>query len=86
MVKPDITEEIKVQDNIHFDIEQSEAGTGAADFRPVFPKEVLLIGIILNVMNPLALQKSSVWKGKGFYVIDGKKIRINAAKLKRLPA
>lgn len=28
MVKPDITEEIKVQDNIHFDIEQSEAITG----------------------------------------------------------
>lgn len=28
MVKPDFTEEIKVQDNIHFDIEQNEAITG----------------------------------------------------------
>lgn len=57
----------------------------ATDLRPVFPKESLLIGIILDNKNPLALQSSSVWYGSGFYIIDGKKISVSATKLNSLP-
>ncbi len=57
----------------------------STDIRPVFPKESLLIGIILNEKNPLALQKSSAWNGSGSYIIDGKKISISATKLNSLP-
>lgn len=57
----------------------------ATDLRPVFPKESLLIGIILDNKNPLALQNSSVWNGSGFYIIDGKKISVSATKLNSLP-
>lgn len=57
----------------------------STDIRPVFPKESLLIGIILDEKNPLALQKSSVWNGSGSYIIDGKKISISSTKLNSLP-
>lgn len=57
----------------------------STDIRPVFPKESLLIGIILDERNPLALQESSVWNGSGSYIIDGKKISISATKLNSLP-
>ena len=57
----------------------------ATDIRPVFPKESLLIGIILDEKRPLALQKSSVWNGSGFYIIDGKKISISTTELNNLP-
>lgn len=57
----------------------------STDIRPVFPKESLLIGIILDEKNPLALQESSVWNGSGSYIIDGKKISISATKLNSLP-
>lgn len=57
----------------------------ATDLRPVFPKESLLIGIILDNKNPLALQSSSVWNGSGFYIIDGKKMPVSATKLNSLP-
>ena len=57
----------------------------ATDLRPVFHKESLLIGIILDNKNPLALQSSSVWYVSGFYIIDGKKISVSATKLNSLP-
>ena len=57
----------------------------ATDLRPVFPKESLLIGIILDNKNPLALQSSSVWNGSGFYIIDGKRMLVSATKLNSLP-
>jgi phosphoadenosine phosphosulfate reductase len=57
----------------------------ATDIRPVFPKENLLIGIVLDEKNPLAIQKSSVWNGSGFYIIDGKKISISTTELNNLP-
>lgn len=57
----------------------------STDIRPVFPKESLLIGIILDERNPLALQESSVWNGSGYYIIDGKKVPISATKLNSLP-
>ena len=57
----------------------------ATDIRPVFPKESLLIGIILDEKKPLALQKSSVWNGSGFYIIDGEKISISTTELNSLP-
>ncbi|MGL5436952.1 MAG: phosphoadenosine phosphosulfate reductase family protein [Lachnospiraceae bacterium] len=55
------------------------------DIRPVFPKEKLLIGIILNNKKPLSLQCSSVWAGTGFYIIDGKKVTLSSTKLNSLP-
>lgn len=57
----------------------------STDIRPVFPKESLLIGIILDEKKPLALQKSSVWNGSGFYIIDGEKISISTTELNSLP-
>jgi len=57
----------------------------ATDIRPVFPKESLLIGIILDKKNPLALQHSSVWAGIGCYFIDGKKILLSSTDLNSLP-
>lgn len=55
------------------------------DLRPVFPKEKLLLGIILDKENPFIFENSSVWCSKSRYIIDGKKEAVSSSKLNRLP-
>ncbi len=55
----------------------------AADIRPVFPEERLLLEIICG--EPFAYLESSVWNGAGnHYYVDGKKIPFSVHKLKEL--
>lgn len=55
------------------------------DIRPVFPKEKLLLGIILEEEDPLTFSESSVWCSKSRYIIDGEKKTISLRELNRLP-
>lgn len=54
------------------------------DLRPVFPEEQLLIGVILNVDNPLQFVGKSVWYNGYAYIVDGEKIKISIDKLNSL--
>lgn len=55
------------------------------DIRPVFPKEKLLLGIILDEKNPLSLSDSSVWCSKSRYIIDGKPKALSLSNLNKRP-
>ncbi len=57
----------------------------STDLRPVFPKEKLLLGIILKKENPLYFDNSSVWCSNNFYIVDGDKIVISISKINSLP-
>lgn len=57
----------------------------ATDLRPVFPEEKLLLALILEKKNALCFQKSSVWFGSGYYIVDGKKIKISLNKINKWP-
>lgn len=52
----------------------------ASDVRPVFPNEIALLEI-LNSVKKGTYQKSSVWKGRTTYFVDGESIRISNKKL-----
>lgn len=54
------------------------------DARPVFPEEKLLIAILWD-LEPLALQKSSVWFGSNSYIINGKKRKLSVTTINNLP-
>ncbi len=51
------------------------------DVRPVFPEEQLLLGIIIDKNNPLALLGKSVWYNGHSYIIDGDKLKLSIEKL-----
>lgn len=55
------------------------------DIRPVFPKEKLLLGIIIDEKNPLSLTDSSVWCSRSRYIIDGKPESLSLSKLNKRP-
>lgn len=55
----------------------------AADIRPVFPEERLLIELVLG--KPFAFAEKSVWNGSGnHYFVDGEKINFSVKELKKL--
>lgn len=57
----------------------------AADIRPVFPEERLLVELILG--QPFCFVGKSVWNGAGnHYFADGEKIKFSIKKLKQLDA
>lgn len=56
----------------------------ATDLRPVFPEENVLVSLILKG-NPTAYQKSSVWFGSNFYIVDGEKVKLSITKVNKLP-
>ena len=56
----------------------------ATDMRPVFPEENVLISLLLED-DPQKYQEDSVWFGSGFYIINGKKVRIPITKINKLP-
>ena len=56
----------------------------ATDMRPVFPEENVLVSIILGD-DPQKFQKDSIWFGSGFYIINGRKVRLPITKINRLP-
>lgn len=56
----------------------------ATDMRPVFPEENALISLILED-EPQKYQEDSVWFGSGFYIINGKKVRLPIAQINKLP-
>ena len=49
----------------------------AADVRPVFPEEKLLLAILTKQESPLSFDDKSVWCGNSGYYVDGKKINIS---------
>lgn len=53
------------------------------DARPVFPEEKLLISILWK-LDPLALQKSSIWFGSNSYIIDGKKKKLSVSSINNI--
>lgn len=57
----------------------------STDLRPVFPKEKLLLAIILKKDNPFYFDNSSVWCSNNFYVVDGEKLVISSTELNSLP-
>lgn len=55
----------------------------AADVRPVFPEERLLVELVLG--KPFAFLEKSVWNGSGnHYYVDGEKIAFSVRKLKQI--
>lgn len=56
----------------------------ATDMRPVFPEENALISLILED-EPKKYQEDSVWFSSGFYIINGKKVRLPIAQINKLP-
>lgn len=57
----------------------------STDLRPVFPKEKLLLGIILKKETPFYFDNSSVWCSNNFYIVDGEKLVISITELNDLP-
>ena len=57
----------------------------STDLRPVFPKEKLLLAIILSKENPFSFDNSSVWCSNNFYIVDGDKLVISISKINSLP-
>lgn len=56
----------------------------STDMRPVFPEENALVSIIL-ADDPARYQISSVWYGRGVYIVDGKKVKLPITKINKLP-
>lgn len=54
----------------------------AADIRPVFPEENMLISLILTG-DAWHYQKSSVWYGNNNYIIDGKKVKLSVSTINK---
>lgn len=53
----------------------------ATDVRPVFPEEKLLLALILKKNDPFCFNNSSVWFGSGYYIIDGKRLKISITEI-----
>ncbi len=54
-----------------------------SDIRPVFPKERLLIEVLLN--KPMAFAGKSVWNnGSNCYIVDGAKVRVSFKDLSKI--
>ncbi len=62
----------------------SEGKYIATDLRPVFPEENVLLSIITK-NKPDEYLTSSVWAANGFYIKDGKKVKLSVSNLNKLP-